>query len=197
MTDDRILVCRFKLDGDAQAWLEIDAATGDIKTKANLDREKLETIEVTVTAFEKGERRHLHRNFRGILSNRIHVNSSPLFMLMDIIYVHTAVCVHYIFSWLLFPSEGNPEKSSEQVIHVHLLDVNDNVPTLTETQAFICMKDSKRVTIKAEDKDSDPFSKPFTFSFAKKSPNWELIRIDGVLVKHLRQTHTDRQMEVT
>lgn len=45
----------FKLDGDTQDWLEIDASTGQIMTKAKLDRETLETFEVKVTAFEKGE----------------------------------------------------------------------------------------------------------------------------------------------
>ncbi|XP_041845193.1 cadherin-17 [Melanotaenia boesemani] len=118
----------FKLDGDTQGWLEIDAATGQIKTKANLDREKLETFEVTITAFEK----------------------------------------------------ENPEKSSERVLHVRLLDVNDDFPKLIETQAFICTKDLKPVILKAEDKDSDPFSQPFTFAFDKqaKSPNWELRKLD-------------------
>ncbi|XP_037532231.1 cadherin-17 [Nematolebias whitei] len=117
----------FKLDGDSQGWLEINAATGEIRTKEKLDREKLETFEITVTVFEK----------------------------------------------------ENPEKSSEQVIHVRLLDVNDNIPKLTETQAFICMQDIKPVVIKAEDKDSAPFSQPFTFALAKKSPNWELHTIDA------------------
>ncbi|XP_017280402.1 cadherin-17 [Kryptolebias marmoratus] len=117
----------FKMDGDSQGWLEIDAATGEVRTKEKLDREKLETFEVTVTAFEK----------------------------------------------------ENPEKSSERVVHVRLLDVNDNIPKLTETQAFICMQDIKPVVIKAEDKDSAPFSQPFTFALEKKSPNWELHKIDA------------------
>lgn len=46
---------RFKLDGDTRDWLEIDSSTGQIKTKAKLDRETLETLEVKVIAFEKGE----------------------------------------------------------------------------------------------------------------------------------------------
>lgn len=50
-----MFVCSFKLDGDAEGWLEIDAATGEIKTKNKMDRETLETFDVTVTAFEKGE----------------------------------------------------------------------------------------------------------------------------------------------
>lgn len=48
--------CSYKLDGDAQGWLEIDAATGEIKTKGNLDRETLQTFDITITAFEKGEK---------------------------------------------------------------------------------------------------------------------------------------------
>lgn len=47
--------CSFKLDGDTRGWLQIDAATGEIKTKEKLDRETVESFEVTVTAFEKGE----------------------------------------------------------------------------------------------------------------------------------------------
>lgn len=47
----------FKLEGDAQGWLEIDEATGQIKTKDTLDRETLEAFTVTVTAFEKGKTR--------------------------------------------------------------------------------------------------------------------------------------------
>ncbi|KAG7242032.1 hypothetical protein INR49_024077 [Caranx melampygus] len=43
----------FKLDGDTRGWLQIDAATGEIKTKEKLDRETVESFEVTVTAFEK------------------------------------------------------------------------------------------------------------------------------------------------
>lgn len=47
----------FKLDGDTRGWLEIDAATGQIKTKDKLDREAQETFDITVTAFEKGDMR--------------------------------------------------------------------------------------------------------------------------------------------
>lgn len=43
------------MDGDTQGWLEIDAATGEIKTKEKLDRETVEAFKVTVTAFEKRE----------------------------------------------------------------------------------------------------------------------------------------------
>ncbi|XP_076593748.1 cadherin-17 [Chaetodon auriga] len=123
----------FKLDGDTQGWLEIDAETGQIKTKGKLDRETLEAFEVTVTAFEK----------------------------------------------------GNPQKSSERVVSVRLLDVNDNVPKLIETKAFICVKKPEPVLIKAKDADSSSFSYPFTFTLGsgKKSPNWELRTVDATTAK--------------
>ncbi|XP_028986162.1 cadherin-17 [Betta splendens] len=123
----------FKLDGDTQGWLEIDAATGEIKTKANLDRETLESFEVTVTAFEK----------------------------------------------------ENPDRFADSVVYVRLLDVNDNYPKLTATQAFICVKKPEPVVLQAHDTDSAPFSHPFTFAFAhgKKSPNWDLRRVDDTSAK--------------
>jgi len=119
----------FKMEGDVQGWLEINAATGEIKTKAKLDREVLEAFKVTVTAFEK----------------------------------------------------GNSEMSSEREVSVRLLDINDNVPKLTETQAFICVQKPQPVVLRAHDADSEPFSQPFTFTLAagKKSPNWGLTTIDG------------------
>uniref|UniRef100_A0A671UKS6 Cadherin 17, LI cadherin (liver-intestine) n=1 Tax=Sparus aurata TaxID=8175 RepID=A0A671UKS6_SPAAU len=46
----------FKLDGDTYGWLEIDKVSGVIKTKGKLDRETLETLTVTVTAFETANR---------------------------------------------------------------------------------------------------------------------------------------------
>ncbi|XP_037310909.2 cadherin-17 [Pungitius pungitius] len=81
--------------------------------------------------------------------------------------------------------KDNPVKLSERVVHVRLLDVNDNVPKLIETQAFICVKKPQPVIIKAQDADSAPFSQPFTFAFAhgKKSPNWELKSIEGTAAK--------------
>lgn len=71
--------------------------------------------------------------------------------------------------------------SSERVLSLRLLDVNDNYPVLLETQAFICMQKPAPVIIKAVDTDSAPFSEPFTFTLGsgKKSPNWDLKTIDG------------------
>lgn len=64
---------------------------------------------------------------------------------------------------------------------MRLLDVNDNVPKLLETQAFICVKNPKPVILSATDADSAPYSQPFTFTFpqSKKSPNWDISSIDG------------------
>ena len=77
------------------------------------------------------------------------------------------------------PASGNPKMSSERVVSVRLLDVNDNYPKLIETEAFICAANPKPVIIKARDEDSAPYAQPFTFAFAKKSPNWDLSRVDG------------------
>uniref|UniRef100_A0A3P8UQ25 Cadherin 17, LI cadherin (liver-intestine) n=1 Tax=Cynoglossus semilaevis TaxID=244447 RepID=A0A3P8UQ25_CYNSE len=130
---------RFKLDGDSRGWLEIDAATGEIRTKDKLDREALESFEVTLTAFEK----------------------------------------------------ENPEMSSEHVLPVRVLDVNDNYPRLVETQAFICAGKPEPIIITAKDEDSAPFSQPFTFTLPKKSPNWDLKNVDGTSAKlSLKKTLT-------
>ncbi|KAM6967481.1 cadherin-17 [Aplochiton taeniatus] len=119
----------YKLSGESRGWLEIDPASGEIKTKAKLDREVVESLQFTVTASEK----------------------------------------------------GNLKQSTEREVSVHLLDVNDNTPKLTETWAFICAKKPQPVVLTAHDGDSAPFSQPFTFALAqaKKSPNWELRTVDG------------------
>ncbi|XP_061632221.1 cadherin-17 [Phyllopteryx taeniolatus] len=133
---------RFKMEGDSAGWLEMDEATGQIRTKVKLDRETLETFDVTVTAYEK----------------------------------------------------DNPEKFDERVVSVRLLDVNDNIPKLTETQAFMCLQKPEEVFLKAHDPDAAPFSQPFTFAFAhgKKSHNWELQTVDGTTAKlMLKKTPTE------
>ncbi|XP_060937243.1 cadherin-17 [Limanda limanda] len=130
----------FKLEGDTRGWLEIDAATGQIKTKDKLDKETVEAFDVTITAFEK----------------------------------------------------ENPTMSSERVLSVRLLDVNDNIPKLIETESFICAGNPKPVILRAQDADSPPFSQPFTFSFAKKSPNWDLSRVDDTSARlTLRKSPTE------
>ncbi|XP_052003519.1 cadherin-17-like [Xyrauchen texanus] len=43
---------KFKMEGDEQGWLELDADTGELKTKAALDREMVEEIILKVIAYE-------------------------------------------------------------------------------------------------------------------------------------------------
>lgn len=45
---------RFKLEGDERGWLEIDSATGELKTKAALDYETVQDLTVKVIVSEKG-----------------------------------------------------------------------------------------------------------------------------------------------
>ncbi|XP_061811044.1 cadherin-17 [Nerophis lumbriciformis] len=81
--------------------------------------------------------------------------------------------------------KDNVEKFEERLVSVRLLDVNDNIPKLTETKAFICRKKPEAVFIKASDTDAPPFSQPFSFAFAhgKKSHNWDLQVVDGTTAK--------------
>lgn len=71
--------------------------------------------------------------------------------------------------------------STQQVVTVNLLDVNDNIPVLSTKQAFICVKNLEPVIVKAEDGDNEPFADPFTFTLERqaKYPNWKLDKIDG------------------
>ncbi|XP_059423900.1 cadherin-17-like [Carassius carassius] len=43
---------KFKMEGDEHNWLELDADSGELKTKAALDREKVEQISLTLIAYE-------------------------------------------------------------------------------------------------------------------------------------------------
>lgn len=71
--------------------------------------------------------------------------------------------------------------SSERVVSVRLLDVNDNFPKLEETKVFICVKKPEPVVLRATDKDNAPFSQPFTFTLGdgRRFSNWELTSVDG------------------
>lgn len=79
--------------------------------------------------------------------------------------------------------------SAEGVVNVRLLDVNDNVPKLVESKAFICAKNAEPVIIKATDRDKPPFAQPFTFVLGKgqKNPNWDLSSDDGTRVKKAKK----------
>ncbi|XP_052434169.1 cadherin-17 [Carassius gibelio] len=43
---------KFKMEGDEHNWLELDADSGELKTKAALDRETVEQISLTLIAYE-------------------------------------------------------------------------------------------------------------------------------------------------
>ncbi|KAJ8288410.1 hypothetical protein COCON_G00010690 [Conger conger] len=81
--------------------------------------------------------------------------------------------------------KASPENAVEKDVTVRILDVNDNVPKLKENQGFMCKKKLTPVFIYAEDKDSPPFGKPFTFVITqpRKYPNWQIEDVDGTSAK--------------
>lgn len=90
--------------------------------------------------------------------------------------------MHFFKNAVLFLSfQDNPAMSSERVVNVRLLDVNDNHPKLAESNVFICAKTREPVILSATDNDNAPFSQPFTFTLGdgKRFPNWDLTSIDG------------------
>lgn len=89
--------------------------------------------------------------------------------------------------------------SSERVVNVRLLDVNDNSPKLMETKVFICVNKPEPVILRATDNDKAPFSQPFTFTLGdgRKSPNWDLTSIDGTEAKKtLEQIHHQSRCKI-
>lgn len=48
------LCVRFKLEGDEQGWLDLNAETGELKTKTGLDREVVDQFTVRIIAYETG-----------------------------------------------------------------------------------------------------------------------------------------------
>lgn len=84
--------------------------------------------------------------------------------------------------------------SSERIVSVRLLDVNDNHPKLLERNVFICAKTREPVILSATDKDDAPFSQPFTFTLGngKNFPNWELTSIDGTEAN----THSKKRKQI-
>lgn len=44
------------MEGDEHNWLELDADSGELKTKAALDRETVDQISLTIIAYETGEK---------------------------------------------------------------------------------------------------------------------------------------------
>ncbi|XP_076868810.1 cadherin-17 [Brachyhypopomus gauderio] len=123
----------FKLEGDEQDWLQLDADSGELKTKGTLDRELVETLTVRIIAYE---------------------------------------------------TEGQ-NQAIEKEVSIRLMDVNDNIPKLQQSQGFICVKKPEPLLLTAVDADAPPFAEPFTFTVyaGRKSPNWEITPVDGTSAK--------------
>lgn len=49
-----VIFVRFKLEGDEQGWLKVDPDSGELKTKAGMDRETTEQLKVRIIAYETG-----------------------------------------------------------------------------------------------------------------------------------------------
>lgn len=43
------------MEEDEQGWLQLDVDSGELKTKAALDREKVEELTIKIVAYETGE----------------------------------------------------------------------------------------------------------------------------------------------
>lgn len=50
-----LLCVRFKLEGDEHGWLDLNAKSGELKTKAALDREVVDQLTVQIIAYELGK----------------------------------------------------------------------------------------------------------------------------------------------
>ncbi|XP_066532287.1 cadherin-17 [Hoplias malabaricus] len=48
----------FKLEGDEQGWLEVDPHSGELKTKAEMDREVVDQFKVRIIAYETDGQKH-------------------------------------------------------------------------------------------------------------------------------------------
>ncbi|XP_072548127.1 cadherin-17 [Salminus brasiliensis] len=123
----------FKLEGDEHSWLEVDPDSGELKTKAEMDREVVDQLKVRIIAYETEDQK----------------------------------------------------QEVEKEVSIQLMDVNDNIPKLQKTQGFMCVKQLTPLVLTAVDADAPPFGEPFSFSLqmARKSPNWEIIPVDGTSAK--------------
>ncbi|XP_016534249.1 cadherin-like protein 26 [Poecilia formosa] len=62
--------------------------------------------------------------------------------------------------------DGSPPATSTCTLTVHLRDVNDNTPMLLSKTFVLCSNHADNVTVRAKDADAEPYSGPFSFSFA-------------------------------
>lgn len=59
------------MEGDEHGWLQLDADSGELKTKAALDREKLEELNIKIIAYETGETTVAHNTVLQSISRNI------------------------------------------------------------------------------------------------------------------------------
>lgn len=55
------LCVRFKMEGDEHGWLELNPESGELKTKAELDREVVDQFTVRIIAYESGGNETIQR----------------------------------------------------------------------------------------------------------------------------------------
>ncbi|XP_014910177.1 cadherin-like protein 26 [Poecilia latipinna] len=74
--------------------------------------------------------------------------------------------------------DGSPPATSTCTLTVHLRDVNDNTPMLLSKTFVLCSNHGDNVTVRAKDADAEPYSGPFSFSFADGKTANERWKID-------------------
>lgn len=73
-----------------------------------------------------------------------------------------------------------PYKTATGTIVLQVVDVNDNCPTLTSNQEYVCA-DTTVVNVTGYDEDGDPNGPPLSFSVVseKSRGHWRVEQTDG------------------